>query len=76
VMPDETEIERAALSLEPRLRARLAERLLASLDSLSESELEGLWAEEAERRDRDLDSGVELARPSEEVFRDARARLK
>ena len=33
-----------------RDRAALAERLLASLDELSEEEAECLWAEEAQRR--------------------------
>ncbi|HEY3353480.1 MAG TPA: addiction module protein [Polyangia bacterium] len=73
---DESEIERAALELEPRSRAKLAERLLASLDSLSEAEIQALWAEEAERRDAELEAGAEAARPAADVFRDARARLK
>ena len=44
------EILRSALILDVRDRAVLAERLLASLDDLSEEEAEGLWAEEAARR--------------------------
>ena len=72
---DIAQIEAAALSLEPRSRARLAERLLRSLDTLNESETEAMWVEEAERRDTELDCGAETARPAEEVFREARARL-
>lgn len=39
-----------ALNLEVRDRAALAERLLASLEELSEEEANRLWSEEAQRR--------------------------
>ena len=38
-------IRRGALSLPVQERAELAERLLPSLDALSEAEIEQLWAE-------------------------------
>lgn len=41
------ELEAQALKLEPQARARLAERLLDSLESLSEEENAQLWGEEA-----------------------------
>ena len=41
------ELEAAALQLEPRSRARRAERLLESLDDLSPDENTRIWAEEA-----------------------------
>ena len=66
------EIEAEALKLEPKARARLAERLLESLETLSDKENERLWAEEAERRDADW----QPSRPVGEVLRDARAKLK
>ena len=44
------ELEAAALMLDPKGRARLAERLLESLDSLSPEENAQIWAEEAQRR--------------------------
>ncbi len=44
------ELEAAALKLEPKARARLAERLLDSLEQLSPEENAQIWAEEAERR--------------------------
>ena len=34
-----------------------------------------LWAEEAVRRDADLDSGTASMRDAEDVFKDARARI-
>ena len=63
-----------ALKLGPRDRARLAGRLLESLENLTEEENAQLWAEEAERRDAGWDDAS--ARPVADVFRDARARLK
>jgi putative addiction module component (TIGR02574 family) len=70
------EIEAVVLSLGPTDRARLAERLLESLDQLPAEESEKLWAEEALRRDHDLDADATSARPSADVFRDAFVRLK
>lgn len=69
------ELEAAALRLDPRSRAQLAQRLLRSLETLSEAENEQLWIEEAERRDAELDADPSLARPAEDVLRDARAKL-
>jgi hypothetical protein len=42
---------------------------------LSEEAIERLWAEEAVRRDIELDDGTASARDAEAVFRDARARI-
>lgn len=47
------ELEVEALKLAPQERARLAEKLLESLENLSDDENARLWAEEAERRDQD-----------------------
>lgn len=73
---DENQIEVAALNLQPRSRAKLAEKLLKSLDALSDAEIEAMWVEEAERRNAELDTGAEQAVPAEEVLRDARSRLR
>jgi len=69
------ELEAAALKLDPKARARLAESLLASLETLSDAENARLWAEEAQRRDAELDKDSGLARPAADVMRDARSRL-
>jgi hypothetical protein len=69
------QVETEALKLKPQARAELAEKLLRSLDDLSEEEIERLWAEEAVRRDAELDDGTASMRDAEEVFRDARARI-
>ncbi len=70
------ELEVEALKLTPQERARLAEKLLESLENLSDAENARLWAEEAQRRDEAWDANPATARPAAEVFRDARARLK
>jgi Putative addiction module component len=60
----------------PRDRARLAEKLLESLENRSNAENEILWAEEAERRDATWSSSVGGARTAKRVLRDARAKIR
>lgn len=69
------DLETEALKLSAPERARLAEVLLESLDSLSDEEHTRLWVEEAMRRDAELDADPSRGRLAEDVFRDARARL-
>jgi hypothetical protein len=69
------ELEAEALRLDPKSRARLAGRLLESLDDLSPDEKTRIWAEEAQRRAAALDSGLLPARSADKVFDDSRARL-
>jgi hypothetical protein len=69
------ELEAEALKLDPRGRARLAERLLASLEELSAEENAVLWAEEAARRDAAWDRHAETGTAARDVLRIARARL-
>jgi hypothetical protein len=69
------DLEVAALGLDPKDRARLAERLLESLENLSPEENARIWAEEAQRRADALESGTLSSRSADEVFREARARI-
>ena len=69
------DIEAAALILDAKDRARLAERLLDSLEDLTPEENARIWAEEAQRRATALDSGTLSERPADDVFREARARI-
>jgi len=69
------QVENEALKLKPEARAELAEKLLRSLEDLSDEDIERLWAEEAVRRDAELNSGTASMRDAEDVFRDARARI-
>ncbi len=70
------EVEAEALQLEPSARARLATKLLASLEALADDDNLRLWAEEAERRDADWEASGQPGHAATEVFREARARLK
>ena len=64
------EIEKDALRLPAEDRARLAVRLLSSLERTTESpeEIEKLWIAEAERRFQELRDGVVQGVPAREVF--------
>jgi putative addiction module component (TIGR02574 family) len=69
-------VEEKALELPAQERAKLAERLLESLDDLPDRDVEALWLEVAERRAKEIDDGsVELVTP-EELDRRVKARLK
>jgi hypothetical protein len=69
-------IEKEALELPADKRAKLAQRLLQSLDDLSEAEAERLWLEEASHRAHEIDAGkVRLVKP-QELERRIRARSK
>ena len=70
------ELEAKALKLDPKARARLAGKLLESLENLSEEENARLWVEEARRRDTDMDAHPDSSVHANDVFRAARAKLK
>ena len=69
-------VEREALRMPPEDRAKLAQKLLLSLDALSEEELEQTWLIEADRRARQLDRGESQPIPADEIRRKARALLR
>lgn len=60
-----------AMELTLEERAQLAGKLLLSLDEPSESEVERLWLEEAERRLQEFREGKIKGIPADEVFRRA-----
>ena len=64
------DIEREALRLTEKQRARIALRLLSSLEPTegSPSEIEAAWLEEVERRDREIEDGTVTTIPAEKVF--------
>jgi len=66
-MANLAEVLKNALSLEVHDRAALAERLLASLEELTEEEAERLWAEEAQRRLEEYRAGRAKVVPAEAV---------
>ncbi len=71
--PEQLEAEIMKLGLDAR--AKLAERIILSLDAPSEEENLQLWVIEAERRLKDLREGKAKEMPAEEVFRRARAAI-
>lgn len=68
------EIEKNALQLSAEDRARLAVRLLSSLEETTESpeEIEKLWIAEAERRFQELRDGVVQGISAQDVFAELR----
>ena len=70
------ELESQALKLSRRERARLAQRLISSLDQEVDADAERLWLAEAERRLADLKSGKVAAIPTERVIKKVRAALR
>jgi len=70
------QIESKALKLSPRERARLAERLISSLDDEVDSDAEAVGVREAERRLDELRTGKVKGKAAASVFRKARAALR
>ena len=69
-------IEAQALRLPPKDRARLAQRLISSLDPESDRDAEQAWVEEAERRLDELESGKIATIPAEQVLEKAHSTLR
>ena len=68
------EIMREALALDAETRASVAHRLLTSLESLSEDEVERMWIEEARRRSADVKAGRAHTISADESIARARTR--
>jgi putative addiction module component (TIGR02574 family) len=64
-----------AMKLDSRSRARLAKRLIQSLDGPSGAAIERAWAEEADRRVTELRGGVVTARPAADVLKRVRREI-
>ncbi|MGH8520969.1 MAG: addiction module protein [Gammaproteobacteria bacterium] len=73
---DLAQLESEVLSLPVQERAALVQRLLLSLEEISEPEFDRLWGEESARRAAELDAGKVQAIPGEEVAKKARALLR
>ena len=70
------QIESKAMKLSARERARLAERLIASLDDTVDADAEVAWIREGERRLDELRSGKVKGKAAASVFRRARAAIR
>jgi hypothetical protein len=69
-------LEKQLMKLDVASRAKLANRLLLSLEELSEAENEALWAQEAYLRHKEATNGKPKLRSAAIVFKNAHARLK
>lgn len=67
-------LEAAALHLSPGERARLVERLIATLDI--DPEVEEAWAAEVERRQAEVESGAVSLLPGPETFAKLKAEFQ
>lgn len=70
------EIISAALALPPAVRAMLAEHLMESLDAEDQQRIDAVWAQEAERRDQEIEDGTVAPIAGEEVMDKLRSRYK
>jgi putative addiction module component (TIGR02574 family) len=68
------EIISAALALPPGPRAMLAEHLLDSLNGEDQKRIDALWADEIERRIREVDKGKVIPIPGDQVMERLRSR--
>jgi putative addiction module component (TIGR02574 family) len=64
------------LKLPARSRARLAQRLLASLEEAADPEAENAWRAEVEKRSSELMRGDVKGIPANRVFKKARTALR
>lgn len=71
-----TEIEREALALPDQDRARLAQRLIETLDAGKDEDVEAIWLSEAERRYEAYRKGTIKAATVDEAFAEAKSRLE
>ncbi len=71
-----TKLTEELLSLPCEDRIYLADRLLESLNAPTRENIEQAWAEEAERRIEEIESGNVDTIPGEQVFREIRERLR
>ena len=65
-----------ALSLPADVRLSLVEKLLTSLNLPIDAEIDRLWAEEAERRVSQIETGEVKMVPGKEVFSKIRAKYE
>ncbi|HEX6043612.1 MAG TPA: addiction module protein [Pyrinomonadaceae bacterium] len=67
-------LEAAALQLTPADRARLVDRLIATLDA--DPEVEEAWAAEVERREAEIDNGTVSLLPGPESLTQLKAEFE
>lgn len=73
---DQASVEEQAAQLPQRERARLALRLIESLEPGHDEDVDELWLNEAERRLREYDRGATQARDADEAVSEIERQLK
>lgn len=63
------------LDLPASARAEIAKKLIASLDETDDGPVDDLWAEEAERRLKDIRDGTVQTVPAAQVLQEVKGRL-
>ena len=76
MITDFKEIEKSALNLDRKNKARLADLLLQSIHGDIDSDIEQAWIEEVQKRKKALQSGVASLHPASEVLDEARKRIQ
>ncbi|MBU1182065.1 MAG: addiction module protein [Proteobacteria bacterium] len=75
-MTEFKEVSTMAMSLPTESRAELAEILIQSLDEKKNEEVKFAWLAEIRRRDQEIRAGASVTKPADQVFREARERLR
>ena len=76
MQPEDSSIEDQIARLPSEERARLALKLLESLEPGEDEDVDALWLDEAEQRLKRYDEGVSDARDAEEVISEIERQIK
>lgn len=76
MITDKKEIEKSALSLDKKDKARLADLLLRSIHGDIDPDIEQDWIQEVEKRKKTLKSGEASLHSASDVFDEARNRIQ
>lgn len=76
MITDFKEIEKSALNLDRKNKARLADLLLRSIHGDIDPEIEQAWIQEVQKRKKTLQSGEASLHSAPEVMDEARNRLQ
>jgi len=68
-------LQKEISGLSPRLRVRLAEKIIESIDDFADPKLETAWNREVERRVGEIRSGAKKGIPADRVMAKARRAL-
>lgn len=76
MITDKKEIEKSALSLDKRDKARLADLLLKSIHGDIDPDIEQAWIQEVQKRKETLQAGEASLHSASEVLEEARKRIQ